>query len=143
MHFTYDPEGDVGVSTDGCYTISRRGDRYGIFLDIGFGGESKKIVWVRESQRNILPIDGPPSDGEEKVLEWVVDSNAADGADRLLTLADPIGDTTLGELLQSFFLAFEAWRIDAMSKPERRWPRRLVRIGCRGNQRTMMEKQFG
>jgi hypothetical protein len=142
MHFSYDPESAVGVSADGRYTISRRGDRYGIFLDIGFGSELVQTVWVRENQRAILPIDGPPSHGEEKVLEWVVDNNAATGADRLLNLADPIGDATLGELLQSFFEAFEAWRIDAMSKPERQWPRRLVRIGCRGNQRTMMEKQF-
>lgn len=85
MRFSYDPKSAVGVSTDGRYTISSRGDRYGIFLDIGFGGEPVQTVWVRENQRGILPIDGPPSHGEEKVLEWVVDNNAAAGADRLLT----------------------------------------------------------
>lgn len=143
MHFSYDPEIAVGVSSDGRYTISRRGDRYGTFLDIGFGGEPVQTVWVRENQRDILPIDGPPSHGEKTVLEWVIDNNAGTGADRLLNLADAIGDATLGEILQSFFEAFEAWRIHAMSKPDRRWPRRLVQIGCRGNQRMMMEKQFG
>ena len=68
MRFSYNPETHSGTSGDGRYTIELRGERYGKFLNISFGGELVKTVWVRENQRPVLPMDAPPLHEEKTVL---------------------------------------------------------------------------
>jgi hypothetical protein len=143
MRFTIDPDALGGTSSDGLYSVRKRGDRYGTFLDIICDDKLTQTVWVRRNQRAVLPHEKPIAGDAEEVLEWVVDNNAGTGTDRLLTLTDPIGDTTLGELLQSFFEADEVLWAKRMDEQGRPWPRSLVRIGCRGNQRSMMEDRYG
>lgn len=144
MRFTIDLDASTGMSSDGRYSVKERGERYGRFLDISLDGKLMKPVWVRENHRSELPHEKPKAGyADAVVVEWVVDNNAQTGADRRTTLADQVGEKTLSEVLLAYFEAEEIERAQSMREVGRPWPRRLVRIGCRGNQRMMMEDRYG
>lgn len=143
MHFLIDYDVLAGMSSDGLYAIRWRDERFGNFLDISYDGALAQTVWVRETDRPVLPHELRIAGDADTVVEWVVDNGAHTGADHLLTLDDPVGTTSLGELLQAFCEAWETSRAQHNHDLGRPWPLRLVRVGCRGNQRAMMAKQYG
>ena len=143
MRFTVDPDILAGSSSDGLYAIQGQGDRYGTFLTISYGAQPVRTVWVRENDRALLPHERPTAGDAEAVVEWVADNESQTGSDRLVTLADPVGDTSLGDLLQAFCEAWETSRALHVRKSGRSWPKRLIRIACRGNQRAIMEERYG
>ncbi|MDB5687022.1 MAG: hypothetical protein JWR77_1611 [Rhizorhabdus sp.] len=138
MHFNIMPDGYQGFSSDGAYVVSVRSEKYGLLLDISVQGALFLTVWVRQNWRSVLEHEKAMAGDASSVVEWVVDNGASEGADRLIALSDKVGDGTLGQVLHSFFLSYEAYRA---SQPG--WPTALVRIGCRGNQRSHMESLYG
>ena len=92
-------------------------------------------MWVRENHRSVLPLEKPKAGDADAMVEWVVDNNAQTGADRLTTLADQVGEKTLGEVLLAYFEAEEIERAQSMREVGRPWPRRRdcqefrVRVG--------------
>lgn len=138
MIFEIDIARNCGTSSNRMYTVCVRGERYGSYLDISIYNTPTLTVWVRRYWRPVLEYERRTAGTASHVNEWVVDNGAGTGADRLITLPDKIGETTLGELLLSFAKAYQAsFSLPKDVKEE------FVKVACRGNQRSMMEDRYG
>lgn len=139
MHFAFDTSTRCGTDESGTYLVALKGDRYGTIFDIRVAGTTVLDVWARRSERPPHDFEQRPSNGLDvhSVIAWVIDNRAGTSA-TILTLADPVGDRSLGEVMQSFLKSYEI-----AGRPE--WDRAitLLKVECRGNQRHMMEDRLG
>jgi len=134
VRFAFDKASGIGRDEDGAYSVTVKGERYGTLFEIALAGDPLLEIWARRLER-------PPHEGEQpkapSLIEWIIDNRAGTGAP-LLTLGQRLGDRSLGEIMGAFLLSYEA-----AFTPQ--WDPALtpLALGCRGNQRSMMESRFG